>query len=88
MHEQSLMNDLMAKILTIAKENGGKRVVAVDVWLGALSHMSAAHFAEHYHHSAMGTIAEGARLDTELSDDIDHPDANHILLRSVEVENE
>ncbi len=82
------MNDLMAKILTIAQENGGKRVVSIDVWLGALSHMSAAHFAEHYTHSAKGTIAEGARLNTELSEDIDHPDANSILLKSVEVEDE
>ena len=82
------MNDLMGKILTIAQENQGGRVVSVDVWLGALSHMSVAHFAEHYHQSAKGTIAEGARLNTELSDDIDHPDAHHILLRSVEVEDQ
>lgn len=80
------MNDLMAKILTIAQENGGSRVVSVDVWLGALSHMSAAHFAEHYNQSAVGTIAEGARLNAEVSEDIDHPDAHHILLKSVEIE--
>ncbi len=86
MHEQSLMNDLMAKILTIAQENRGSRVVSVDVWLGALSHMSAAHFTEHYNQSAVGTIAEGARLNAEVSEDIDHPNAHHILLKSVEVE--
>ena len=40
MHEQSLMNDLMAKIEAIVKENNAERAVAIDVWLGALSHMS------------------------------------------------
>ena len=86
MHEQSLMNDLMAKILTIAKENHGKRVVSVDVWLGALSHMSASHFKEHYDESAKGTIAEGAQLKAEVSEDIDDPNAQDILLKNIEVE--
>ena len=82
------MNDFMAKILTVAQENRGQRVVSVDVWLGALSHMSATHFAEHYNQSAKGTIAEGALLNAEVSDDIDHPDAHRILLRSVEIEDD
>lgn len=86
MHEQSLMNDLMAKILTIAKENGGRRVVAVDVWLGALSHMSPSHFKEHYDESSKGTIAEGAKLNTEVSEDINDPNAQDILLKNIEVE--
>ena len=86
MHEQSLMNDLMAKILTIAKENEATKVVSVDVWLGALSHMSPSHFKEHYDETAKGTIAEGAQLNSEVSDDIDHPNAQDILLKNIEVE--
>ncbi len=86
MHEQSLMNDLMAKIMTIAKKNDATKVVSIDVWLGALSHMSPSHFKEHYDESSKGTIAEGATLNTEVSEDIDHPNAQDILLQNIEVE--
>lgn len=86
MHEQSLMNDLMAKIEAIVKENNAQRAVSVDVWLGALSHMSPGHFTEHYNESSAGTIAEGAKLNITLSEDINDPNAQQILLRNIEVE--
>jgi hydrogenase nickel incorporation protein HypA/HybF len=86
MHEHSLMNDLMAKIEAVAKQNDAKRVVSVDVWLGALSHMDAGHFTEHYEESAKGTIADGAKLNITLSDDINDPNAQQILLKNIEVE--
>ena len=85
MHEQSLMNDLMAKILAVAEENNANKVTSVGVWLGALSHMSPAHFREHYEESSNGTIAEGADLQIELSEDINDPNAQEILLRDIEV---
>lgn len=86
MHEASIMNDLMAKIRDIAKKEGVTRVTGIEVWLGALSHMSAEHFREHFEESSKGSIAEGARLDVECSDDIRHPDAQTIMLRSIEAE--
>lgn len=86
MHEASLIADLMRRIGDLAREREAKRVVGVSVWLGALSHMSAQHFAEHFEHAAAGTIAEGAALDTTLSVDIGDPNAQHIVLKSVEVE--
>ena len=86
MHEQSLMNDLMAKIKAVVTENNAKRAVSVDVWLGALSHMSPEHFREHYEESSKGTVAEGAKLNITPSDDIDDPNAQQILLRDIEVE--
>ena len=85
MHEQSLMNDLMAKIMAVAEENNAPKVVSVGVWLGALSHMSPDHFREHYEESSNGTIAEGAELKIELSEDINDPNAQEILLRDIEV---
>lgn len=85
MHEMSLMKDLMGKILSVAKENNAKKVVSVSVWLGALSHMSHDHFREHYEEAAVGTIAEGAELKTELSEDVDHANAQDILLQDIEV---
>lgn len=86
MHEAHLMRDLMAKIAAVAAAEGAARVTRVSVWLGALSHMSEAHFAEHFRDSAAGTLAEGAALDVTMSEDPAHPAAQDILLQSVEVE--
>jgi len=86
MHEASLMNDLMHKIAGIAAREGVSQITKVDVWLGALSHMSPAHFREHFEDAARGSLAEGARLVIECSDDIHHPDAQTIVLRHIEAE--
>jgi hydrogenase nickel incorporation protein HypA/HybF len=86
MHEATLMTALMRHVLDAAHAENARRVTSIAVWLGALSHMSAAHFAEHFEQASAGTIAEGARLDLTLSIEIDHANANEILLESVEVE--
>lgn len=80
------MRDLMAKILSLAETEGGRPVRRVNVWLGALSHMSADHFREHYGHAAHGTLAETAKLGIEVSDDMRHPNAQAIMLTSIEVD--
>jgi hydrogenase nickel incorporation protein HypA/HybF len=86
MHEASLIANLMNRIDEIARSEGAKRVVGVSVWLGALSHMSQAHFAEHFERAAAGTVAEGARLDVTVSTDSGHKNAQDLLLESVDVE--
>ena len=86
MHEASLMRSLMRKIESLAATEGGHRVTTVRVWLGALSHMSAAHFQEHFDQASKATVAEGALLEIEESADIDDPNAQGLLLRSIEVE--
>ena len=85
MHEASLIADLMRRIEETARTEGAKRVVGVSVWLGALSHMSEAHFAEHFERAAAGSVAEGARLDITASTDTGHADAQDLRLESVEV---
>jgi hydrogenase nickel incorporation protein HypA/HybF len=86
MHEHALMTDLMRQILATAKQEKARRVVGISVSLGALSHMSPAHFAEHFRDAAAGTIAEGAAIDAAKSDDINDPHAADVVLKDVEVE--
>lgn len=86
MHEASLMANLMRRIDEIATAEGAQRVIGVSVWIGALSHFSAAHFAEHFEHAAAGTIAEGARLEVTVSEDASHANAQDLVLESVAVE--
>ncbi len=86
MHEASMMRDLMRKIEQVAQEQKATRITAVDVWLGALSHMSDGHFREHFVQASAGGIANGAEIRTEVSDDLIHPNAEDVLLRGIEVE--
>ena len=86
MHEATLMANLMRQIADIAKAERARRVTGVAVWLGALAHISAEHFAEHFERATAGTLAEGARLDVAISDDVQDPNSQDILLESVEVE--
>ncbi len=85
MHEHSLMNNLMSKIFAIAEKERAVKVTKVSVKLGALSHMSPEHFKEHFDIAAKGTIAENAILDTEECRDIHDPQAQAILLKSIDV---
>lgn len=86
MHEASLMSSLMNKIKNLAEQEQAKQVTTVRVWLGALSHMSAEHFQEHFDQSSKNTIVEGATLDIEVSSDLADPNAQELLLRNIEVE--
>lgn len=88
MHELSLINNLLAKIDSVVKSHGGQRAVAVEVWLGALSHLSKDRFADYFEQFSRGTVAEGAWLDIEVSDDMDDPNAQQVLLKNIEVEME
>ncbi len=87
MHEHSLMNNLMNKILSLAEKEKAAQVTKVSVKLGALSHMSPEHFKEHFDISAKGTIAENAVIDAEENQDINDPNAQTILLKSIDVAN-
>ncbi len=80
------MRSLMRKIDSLAAAEGANKVTTVRVWLGALSHMSAAHFQAHFEQASKAMIAEGASLEIEESTDIDDPNAQDLLLRSIEVE--
>ena len=86
MHEASLMAALMRRINEATKNERAKKVVGVSVWIGALSHMSAEHFGEHFERAATGSLAEGARLDVTVSGDVAHANAQDILLQKIELE--
>jgi len=85
MHEMSLIHDLMRKIETIARDQNAVKVVGVKIRLGALAHISAEHFGEHFEEESKGTIADGARLEVVMLTDENDPHAQDIILDSVDV---
>jgi hydrogenase nickel incorporation protein HypA/HybF len=86
MHESGLIHGLLRRLEAAARDGGAKRVSGATVWLGALSQMTAEHFRDHFDTQARGTVAEGATLIVEVSDDPVAPDAQSVILRSVELE--
>ena len=86
MHDQALMRDLVSRIVTVAETEGASGVTRISVRLGALSHFTPEHFREHYHDAARGTIAEGAEVEAVLDEDTTGPNAQGVVLESVEVE--
>ena len=79
------MADLLHKIEQLAKDANTDKVTGVKVKLGALSHITPDHFREHFEAAIVGTIAEGATLEVEQSDDQGDPNAQDILLESVDI---
>ncbi len=86
MHEHGLIKDLISRIEQEARREGATRIRAVHVRLGALSHLSVEHFLDHFRIASAGTIADGARVEIELSEDLTEPGAQGIFLRSIDVE--
>ena len=86
MHETALVRDVVRRIEDLAQATGARRITSAKIWLGALSHLSVEHFREHYALEAQGSIAAGAILTIEASSDFDHPDAQHVRLESVDLD--
>jgi hydrogenase nickel incorporation protein HypA/HybF len=80
------MDDLVRKVEEVAHENGGVRVVRITVRLGALSHFTPEHFREHFADASRGTLADGAKVEAVLDEDVRAPSADRVVLESVEVE--
>jgi hydrogenase nickel incorporation protein HypA/HybF len=86
MHETALVRDVVRRVDDLARSTAARRVKRVRVWLGALSHLSTEHFREHYAIEARGTAAAGAVLEIEASTDPADPNAQHVRLESVDLE--
>ncbi len=84
MHERALLADLVREIESVAASENARRVRAIKVRIGPMSHMTPAHFVEHFVDATLGTVAEGARCDVEQIDPRD-PLAQSIVLESVEL---
>lgn len=85
MHETGIVRDLVRRVAAAAKARGATRVEGIGVWLGALSQFSPLHFRLHFDDEARGTIAEHARLAIETSDDIADPNAQAVMIRSIDL---
>ena len=87
MHEQSLMKDLLNKIeQSVMLEN--KPLLAVNLQLGELAHISSSHLKEHFEQAVKGTPLASVAINISELPGIDHPLAQDIVLESLEFSDE
>ncbi len=86
MHEASLVKDLIRKVDELVLFQGAKRAKTVKVKIGALSHLSGEHLRGHFEEAAQHSASEGAHLEWETMTDLNDPEAQDIVLESVEIE--
>ena len=85
MHESSLVRALIRQIERIARDQGGVNVTSVSVEVGALSGLSEEHLKETFATLTAGTSLEGTRLRLNATKGIDAPNAQLLLIESIEV---
>jgi hydrogenase nickel incorporation protein HypA/HybF len=80
MHETSLLRGLLHQIEVLARRNATERVTVVRLRLGPLAHVESDHLREHFAETARGTVAEGARLEIETTEEL-----HELTLESIDV---
>jgi len=86
MHESGMIEDLLAKVESLARENSARRVLAVEVSIGPLAAIEADHLREHFLLASRGSLAEGAEFRVREVPDPAARDPLGVFLESVELE--
>jgi len=86
MHEAAVVRAVVGRMVELSRSAGARRIAGAKLWLGALSHLSAEHFREHFAVEARNTIAAGAALEIEVSDDPNDPHAQDVRLERIDLE--
>jgi len=85
MHEFNLLKDILDKTRQLAAlEN--KPLTAINLQLGALAHISADHLLEHWQQAVDGTPLQSVQVTINELPGLDHPQAQDIILESLEFE--
>jgi hydrogenase nickel incorporation protein HypA/HybF len=86
MHEEAMLTDLVHKAEEVARREGAKRVTRVRLWVGARSHLAGPELKDHWAYAVSGTVLAGARVEIETSSDPNDPNAETVMLRSLDVD--
>lgn len=61
-HELSITKDILSTVLTVAEQNGAKRVVSIALTIGAMRDIIPDLMQRYFNYVSAGTLAEGAEL--------------------------
>jgi Zn finger protein HypA/HybF involved in hydrogenase expression len=82
MHEKALYRDLRRRLTEATTLGPAERIVRVNLWVGALSHVTEPGLRAAWPELARGTSAEGSGLEVVVSDDPADPRAQSVVLSS------
>lgn len=85
MHEAKLVDDIVAKALDVARENGQDKIEGVSIEIGALNHATPESLAGMLNDAVSSTALEGAEFAIEKSTDMDAPSALDVRLVSMTI---
>jgi hydrogenase nickel incorporation protein HypA/HybF len=86
MHEESMLKDVVRKAEEVARREGAARVTRVRLWVGARSHLGGPELRARWAHAVTGTSLSEAHVEIETSSDRTDPNAENVILRSVDVD--
>jgi hydrogenase nickel incorporation protein HypA/HybF len=86
MHEEAMLKDVVRKAEEVARREEAVRVTRVRLWVGARCHLAGPELKAHWDYAVQGTILSGAEVEIETSNDPNHPNAETVLLRSLDVD--
>lgn len=86
MHEEAMLRDLVRKGEEVARRERASRVTRVRLWVGARSHLAGPELKGRWADAVAHTALAGSEIDIETSRDGDDPNAERVMLRSVDVE--
>jgi hydrogenase nickel incorporation protein HypA/HybF len=84
--DNSFIKEFIQRVELAARQQGAKRITAVNVKLGARCQINANYLTFHFLLASQGTLAEGAQLHIQAVPDPKDPHAQDLILESVEVE--
>ncbi|MFI5413778.1 MAG: hydrogenase/urease maturation nickel metallochaperone HypA [Candidatus Lutacidiplasmatales archaeon] len=86
MHEEAMLRDVVRKAAEVARKEGASRVTRVRIWVGARSHLAGPELRDRWADAVTGTSLSGAQVDIEASTDGGDPNAERVMLRSLDVD--
>jgi len=86
MHEEAMLRDLVRKAEEVARREGAVRVTRVRLWVGARAHLAGPELKDRWAHAVSGTPLSGAEVEIETSRDRLDPNAENVMLRSLDVD--
>ncbi|MGD0588157.1 MAG: hydrogenase/urease maturation nickel metallochaperone HypA [Thermoplasmata archaeon] len=86
MHEEAMLKDVVRKAEEVAHREGAARVTRVRLWVGARSHLAGPELKDRWANAVTGTTLSGSEVEIETSSDREHPNAETVILRSLDVD--
>jgi len=86
MHEEAMLRDVVRKAEEVARGEPSARVTRVRLWVGARSHLGGPELRDRWANAVHGTALAGAVVEIETSSDAANPNADRVILRSLDVD--